>query len=91
MLIELLTKMNSYFLGLRNLLCRSLGLKFEANHFLGTGKISDDDPYPRFTRVALRIEDIKNSSACYAYQNATGRTSPGKGVEKSAQKAQYYL
>ena len=31
--IELLKKMTSYFLGLRNLLCRSLGLKFETNHF----------------------------------------------------------
>ena len=89
MLIELLKKITCYFFGLRNLLCRSLGLKFELNHFLGTGKISDDDPYPRFTSVAPGIEDIKNSSLCYVfYQNAIGKTSPGKGFEKSAQKTQ---
>ena len=51
--------MTSYFLSLRNL-CRSLGLKFEANHFLGTGKISDNDPYLIFTSVAPRYVFYQN-------------------------------
>ena len=82
--------MTSYFLGLRNLLCRSLGLKFEANDFLGTGKISDNDPYPIFTSVAPRIEDKQINPYATFFTRMRQVGPPAKGVE-NLNKKQYYL